>query len=174
MSSTILSTEKSAGGEIVSNLCHFQGKQSQPHSLLGRGAGGRGYSAPTLRSWGKAGPSWWLWEWRAAPPPTASLFIPVSPTGIFLLLHEQTQPLSQEDDGQCERFRGWHEEVAWTASQSIPAGGDCQMLLPPQNPMDFQHGNGAEESKEHCSAVSPEDISKIPLPVKVLGLLLLF
>lgn len=127
----LLSTEKSAGGEIVSNLCHFQGKHSQPHSLLGREAGGRGYSAPTLRSWGKAGPSWWLREWRAVPPPTANLSIPLSPTGIFLPLHEQTQPLSQEDDGHHERFRGWHEEVALTASQSIPAGGDCQMLPPP-------------------------------------------
>lgn len=50
MSSMLLSMEESAGGEIVSNLCSFQAKESQPHSLLGGEAVGRGYAPPTAWS----------------------------------------------------------------------------------------------------------------------------
>lgn len=48
MSSPLLSMEKSAGGEIVSNLCRFQAKESQAHSLLGGEAVGGGYAPITL------------------------------------------------------------------------------------------------------------------------------
>lgn len=50
MSSTLLSMEESAGGGIVSNLCSFQAKESQPHSLLSGEAVGRGYPPPPLWS----------------------------------------------------------------------------------------------------------------------------
>lgn len=47
MSSMLLSMEKPAGGEIVSNLCRFQAKESQTHSLLSGEAVGGGYAPVT-------------------------------------------------------------------------------------------------------------------------------
>lgn len=43
----LLSMEKPAGGEIVSNLCRFQAKESQTHSLLSGEAVGGGYAPVT-------------------------------------------------------------------------------------------------------------------------------
>lgn len=107
----LFSMEKSAGGEIVSNLCSFQAKESQPHSLLGGEAVGRGYAPPTL------------WSQRSQ----RKKQLPVNESGVEELpparsptphpqrgpqpfafpFHEQTQPLSKEDDGHCKGFT-WH------------------------------------------------------------------
>lgn len=124
MSSMLLSMEKSAGGEIVSNLCSFQAKESQPHSLLGGEAVGRGYAPPTpwnrrsqrknqVPAHGSGG------EGLPPPPPSLHPDLPIPGTSRSSL------PSPRKRTVTAKGFRGIVKRVALTATrllapQSIP------------------------------------------------------
>lgn len=148
MSSPLLSMEKSAGGEIVSNLCRFQAKESQAHSLLGGEAVGGGYAPITL---------WRLSSQRMKQVPANEAgrkSCPPSPAkqgdsrcGGFAWrrsagsINCHMAPRSQKWP-HAQGTRPEEQLLPDTATPQIPGG--CSVETSPRTP---------KESREHCSMI---------------------